>query len=516
MAEAAGTPGVPAPSRASRASRASSAAAGAGPRWPGAASRWRGGRCSSSSSPSSWPACSGPRSFGVISLATVYVTASALLLDQGLSAALVQARTLSRRLPGATATVNLLTAVVLALLTLVLAGPVADFFSAPALEGLLLLLGPALVLKAAAVAPRAVLSRGLRMRPVGVADVVGAGLGCAAGLVAAWQGAGVLSLVAQTVVTDAVVAVLLLVGARGPVPNLHLRELGPSLRFSSQVFTTSGIAFLSRNLDNILVGRVLGAAPLAFYGMAYRVLVLPVQLVGQTVNRVMFPAVARMAADPPQLRRTMLTATRLLALAAVPPMALAAVSAWQLVDVVLGPRWLPAAPLVAVLALAGARETVLYPTPALMKGLGRGGLVLRFELLSTGVQVLGVVVGLAFGVLGVAVGYALAGLALTPVLLLVQRRLAGVRVRDQLRCVAPAVHASLWAAGAYLLVLALTPWSSWATLAVGVPLFLVVLVAVLGSVHRRTTRDTLARFRSARSARPGAPASREARTGAPA
>lgn len=448
----------------------------------------------------------GPESFGVVSLATVYVTASALLLDQGLSVALVQARTLSPRLPGATATVNLLTGVVLALVTLVVAGPVAGFFSTPELAGVLLLLGPALLLKAVAIAPRAMLSRDLRMRPVGVADLVGAGLGCAAGLVAAWQGAGVLSLVVQTVVVDAAVAVLLLTGARGPVPNLHLRELAPSLRFSTQVFATGGIAFLSRNLDNVLVGRVLGATSLAFYGMAYRVLVLPVQLVGQTVNRVMFPAVARMAADPRQLRSTMLTASRLLALAAVPPMALAAVSAWQLVDVVLGPRWLPAAPLIAVLALAGARETVLYPTPALMKGLGRGGLVLRFELLSTGVQVLGVVVGLAFGVLGVAVGYALAGVALTPVLLAVQRRLAGVRVRDQLRCVAPALHASLWAAGAYLLVLLLTPWSSWPTLLVGVPAYLVVLAAVLGTVHRGSTGATLARFRSARAARPAPPA----------
>ena len=448
----------------------------------------------------------GPDSFGVISMATIYVTAGALLLDQGLSSALVQRPSLTRHLPGATATVNLLTGVLLALLTLVLAGPVAGFFSTPELAGVLVLLGPTLLLKAAAIAPRAMLSRGLRMRPVGTADVLGAALGCAAGLVAAWQGAGVMSLVVQTVVVDAVVAVLLLAAARGPVPNLHLRELVPSLRFSAQVFTTSGIAFLSRNLDNILVGRFLGATPLAFYGMAYRVLVLPVQLVGQTVNRVMFPAVARMAADPDQLRRTMLTATRLLSLAAVPPMALAAVSAWQLVDVVLGPQWLPAAPLIAVLALAGARETVLYPTPALVKGLGRGGLVLRLELLSTAVQVTGVVVGLGFGVLGVAVGYALAGVALTPLMLAVQRSLAGVRVRDQLLAVTPAVHASAWAAGAYLLV-ALTPWSSVPTLLAGVPAFLTVLAVVLLTVHRRSTRQSIERFRAARSARPVAPSS---------
>lgn len=446
----------------------------------------------------------GPESFGVISLATVYVTLTALLLDQGLSAALVQRRRLPPGLPGATATANLLTAAVLGLLTLLVAGPVAGFFSTPELAGVLLLLAPTLLLKAAAVAPRAVLVRDLRLGPVGVADVTGAALGCAAGVLAVTQGLGVASLVVQTVVVDVVVATVLLVRARGPVPNLHLGELVPSLRFSAQVLATGGVAFLSRNLDNVLVGRFLGATSLAYYGMAYRVLVLPVQLVGQTVNRVMFPAFARMAEDRAQLGRTLLGTTRLLSLAAVPAMALAAAAAWQLVDVVLGPAWAPAAPVVAVLALAGARETVLYVTPALMKGLGRGGLALRVELLSTAVQVAGVVAGLSFGVLGVATGYAVAGLLLTPLPLAVQRALTGVRVRDQLLSVAPAVHASAWAAGAYLLT-TLAGWSSPVTLAVGTVAFAAVLVLVLGTVHRRSTRETVARFRAARAARPAVP-----------
>ncbi|GAB2691604.1 oligosaccharide flippase family protein [Thalassiella azotivora] len=447
----------------------------------------------------------GPESFGVVSMATIYVTFTALLLDQGLSAALVQRPVLTARAAGATATVNLATAVLLALLTVVAAGPVAGFFSAPDLAGVLLLLAPALLLKAAAIAPRALLSRDLRFRPVGAADVAGAAAGCVTGLVAAVQGAGVTSLVVQTVTTDLVVAAVLLAAARGPLPSPRLRELAPSLGFSAQVFATNGIAYLSRNLDNVLVGRFLGAGPLAFYGMAYRVLVLPVQLVGQTVNRVMFPAFARMAGDRDQLRSTLLTTTRLLSLAAVPPMALAAAAAWDLVTVVLGPQWLPAAPLVAVLALAGARETVMYVTPSLMKGLGRGGTALRFEVLSTGVQTTGVVVGLAFGVLGVAVGYAVAGLAVTPVMLGIQRRLTGVRVRDQLAAVLPALHASAWAAGGYLLV-SLAGWSPPLTLLAGVPAFCLVLALVLGTVHRRSTVAALAGLRAARRARRPAPA----------
>ena len=59
-------------------------------------------------------------------------------------------------------------------------------------------------------------------------------------------------------------------------------------------------------------------------------------------------------------------------------------------------------------------------------------------------------IGLSFGVLGVAVGLTAAGFLLMPVLLLIQRRLTGVLVSQQVgRLVAP-VHAALWGALAYL------------------------------------------------------------------
>lgn len=59
----------------------------------------------------------GPSSYGVISAAMIYVTLTSLILDQGLSAALIQRKQLDERAPGAVATVNILLAVVIGVLT---------------------------------------------------------------------------------------------------------------------------------------------------------------------------------------------------------------------------------------------------------------------------------------------------------------------------------------------------------------------------------------------------------------
>ncbi len=120
-------------------------------------------------------------------------------------------------------------------------------------------------------------------------------IGCVAGIIAALTGSGIWSMAWMVLSTDLVIAIMMLFAAKGAAtPNLHLRELREILPFSLRIFGSNALAFLSRNTDNILVGRFLGVGALSLYSMSYRVLVVPVQMIGQTVNRVVFPLFARL------------------------------------------------------------------------------------------------------------------------------------------------------------------------------------------------------------------------------
>lgn len=433
----------------------------------------------------------GPSSYGIISAASIYVTFVSLLLDQGLSAALVQRPSLDRWMAGAASSLNITMSVVIAAATWFLAPVLAGFFHAPELTLVLQLLAFALPLKALAITPRAMLSRALRFGGIAWSDMVGAASGAVAGVVAALMGASYFAIVYQVVVTDLLVAIILLVFCRGPVPNLHFRSVVPLLAFSLNVFATNFLAYFSRNVDNILVGRFLGITSLSLYGMAYRVLVVPVQLVGQTVNRVMFPAFSRMAHDRELVRQNLLNATRILAMAVIPVMVLVACAAPHLVAVVLGQEWMPAAPLISILALGGARETIFYITPTLMKGMGHARLNLGYEIVAALMQVGGIVIGLQFGIVGVAIGLTAAGFLLSPVLLLIQAKMCGIRIRSQLGALLPATHASLWGAAAYLAV-ALAPLPDILVIVLGMLSFAAIALLVLFLFHRETTRWVLA------------------------
>jgi O-antigen/teichoic acid export membrane protein len=423
----------------------------------------------------------GPDDYGVISAATVYATLTTLLLDQGLAAAVVQRPVISRSLPGAVATVNLLTAALLATVTWFAAPAVAAFFSAPELTGLLQILGLGLLLKGIAVTPRALQQRQLGFKTIGVADIGGGVIGALAGITAVLLGAGIWSMAVQVLVTDAIIAAGLIAFTRGYPPNLHLQELRSILPFSVRIFSSNALAFLSRNADNVMVGRFLGVKSLSLYSMAYRVLVIPVQMVGQTMNRVAFPTFSRLADQRERLAEGLLKTTELLAFAAVPVMSLVAVAAPELVAIVLGQAWAAAAPVLTILAIAGARETVFSVTHSLMRALGRGKLILRYELLATGCQVSGIVVGLQFGVTGVALGLTAAGFLLVPVLLVIQRRLTGVKISSQLLRIA---------APGYLLIRWLDA-GMFFTLLVGSGAYILVALACLLVAHRPALRRAL-------------------------
>lgn len=429
----------------------------------------------------------GPASYGIISAASIYITFVSLLLDQGLSAALVQRPSLDKRMPGAAATLNITMSVVIAAATWFLAPSLADFFHAPELALVLQLLAVILPLKALAITPRAMLSRALRFDGIAWSDMVGAVAGAVAGVAAALSGASYFAIVYQVAVTDLLAAIILLVFCKGPMPNFHLGSVVPLLGFSLHVFATNFLAYFSRNVDNILVGRFLGVTSLSLYGMAYRVLVVPVQLVGQTVNRVMFPAFSRMAHDRDLVRVSLLNSTRLLAIAVIPAMVLVACAAPHLVAVVLGAEWMPAAPLISILALGGARETIFYITPTLMKGMGHARLNLGYEIVAGLVQVGGIVIGLQFGILGVAVGLTAAGFLLTPILLIIQSKMCGIRIRSQLGALVPAAHASFWGAAAYL-ALSLAPLSNILVIVLGTLSFVAAALLVLVLFHRKAAR----------------------------
>src|SRR5256886_17278836 len=76
------------------------------------------------------------------------------------------------------------------------------------------------------------------------------------------------------------------------------RKAFAELMYYGSGFTVSKVAnYLALQLDNVIVGRWLGVVALGFYGRAYELMAAAPALLGEPVDKVLFPAMAARQGD---------------------------------------------------------------------------------------------------------------------------------------------------------------------------------------------------------------------------
>jgi len=371
-----------------------------------------------------------PADFGLIGMAGVTLAFVAPLNELGMGAALVQKKDATPSHAVAVFWTQMAIASLAALLLAAGAPLLGEFFRRPDLVPLLRVMCLNLPLGAAASAPLALLTRELRFRRIAAVETASLAAGGIVGVSLALAGAGVWSLAGQSLAASASTALLFLIlsglSPFAPPERAQLREL---IRFSAPLTAYQWLNFFSRNLDDILIGRFLGAGALGYYQLAYRVMMYPLQKVSDVVGRVTFPALASIQDELARMRHAYLRTVRTIALVTLPMMAVVVVVAPELTRVLFGPAWGPVAPLVRILAFAGMAGSIGTTVGTLFLARGRSGLMLRWELLASACYAAAILAGLRWGLTGVAIAYTGTSLLLWPLSHLVANRLIALPTR---------------------------------------------------------------------------------------
>jgi polysaccharide transporter, PST family len=199
----------------------------------------------------------------------------------------------------------------------------------------------------------AVMQRELRFKTLVVLDLCSALLGAAAAILFASVHPNFWALVVGSLVTQSVWLVLIL-----PVSGWHpglphwAPGTGASLRFGSEVASFNVLNFFSRNIDNVLIGKFWGEAPLGYYSRAYNLMLVPLSQVIYPLGQVMTPLLARLQDEPRRYAAVYRSAIGKVLLVCIPIVTVIIACSDWLVLLLLGPRWLPAAPVLRVLAVS--------------------------------------------------------------------------------------------------------------------------------------------------------------------
>jgi len=372
-----------------------------------------------------------PRAYGLVAMAQVVLVFAGLFRDVGASAAIIRQKELNDDLLTSVFWLNIGMGFAVTAACCLSAPMVAGFYTEPALTRVFQALGLSFLISATAGVHATLMNRGFQFARIAVVELLAGAAGLTVAVVSAVRGAGVWSLVAGAL-TNAVVMSGLFIWWSPWRPKLRFsrRRLGPVMGFGLNLSGFNIVNYFSRNADNLLIGKYLGAVPLAYYNFAYTLMLYPLQTITWSLGRVLFPAFAQMQDDAERFRRAYLRACTAIAFVTFPLMAGVTALAPEFIAVLLGPKWGPVAPVLRILAPVGMVQSITATAGHIYIAMGKTGLMFRWGLLFTGITVIGFVIGLHWGITGVASCYAITILLLLVPALQVPFRLIDLRIGD--------------------------------------------------------------------------------------
>lgn len=358
-----------------------------------------------------------PNDFGVLAMALVFTQLATLIGDLGLGPALVQRPTVERRYVTTATTVTLGAGAILAVLLVATSGLVASFYGEPRLQPIVAALAFTYVLRGAAGVPRDLLRRVLAFRSIAVAVIVGVVAGGVVGIALALADAGVWALVASVLVENVVttIGVIVMATRRGVwkaglgFDRPAFNELG---RFGAFVSGVRIAHYGASNLDNLIVGRVLGPVALGLYNLAYRLMLFPVLRAADLLANVATPALAGRTSV--ELAQAYGGAVQRVTLVCLPVSVGTAAIAPALVPAVFGERWAPAVVTVQVLALNGPRLGIGRMSGVVHEARRRPDRDLVLVSATLVAYAAAFTIGAQHGIVAVAWAFTVAGYALVP------------------------------------------------------------------------------------------------------
>ena len=204
---------------------------------------------------------------------------------------------------------------------------------------------------------------------------------------------------------------------------------------------------MSGQAVNLLLARTLGVSALGLYTRARALSVMPARL-APVLRNVLLPAMARRQDRTARLRTVHLNATEMLSLAALPASAMLAVSAPEVVAVVLGAQWDGAVPALRILALVGAVQVFNALHVPVIRAMGAVWRETWRRALFVSLLLAWVWFASRWGLVGVVCAVSAAWVVQHALLTHLALDLLGVRPATLLRRHVPALWAALWTAGA--------------------------------------------------------------------
>lgn len=401
-----------------------------------------------------------PEEFGLMALANLTIVLVKHFFEFGLSYAFIQEKTVNQVDASTFFYLNLAINLLIWLAILAVSPFVAEYYDQPILATLLPVFGFGYVIDAFNRVPMAMKAREVDFRLNSIVGFIAAIVGAAVCIGMAVSGYGLWSMVADYLVNVAVNLLLVLLWYEWrPSLTFSMASAKRLMNYGKWMLFKSLLGYATKNLDFILVSRLIGLSALGFYERAFNLMRTPQRLITNSVGGVLFSAFARMQGEHERLRLAFRKVVVTISVLSYPLLFGMMILAEEFILLMYGDQWLATVTPLRIMCLTGLFFSIDPLLGSILTSSGFVKYTAYRQVVEVALLAVACYIGSFWGIAGVA--WATVFLAVTMLVIMMQLlgRMSRIRWRDYLEPQYPAMIASAVMVG--VLLAARAGWSAF-------------------------------------------------------
>lgn len=394
-----------------------------------------------------------PKDYGLIGMLAIFLAVAQSLIDSGFSQALIRKQDRTDVDNSTVFYFNIVVSSALYLILFIAAPFVADFYNQPELTSVMRVVCLGVILNSLAVVQRALLTVRIDFKTQAKASLSAAVISGCIGIVLAYCGFGVWSLVVQQLLNLSVNTLLLWIFSKWrPIAVFSWKSFHELFAFGSKMLASGLLDTLYRNIYPIVIGKLFSASSLGHYTRAQQFSEFPSSNVTGIIQRVTYPILCGIQDETERLEAVYRKFLKLSAFIIFPLMIGMSAVARPFIDIALGKQWGFCGQLLQIICFA----MMWYPIHAINLNLlqvkGRSDLFLRLEIIKKILGITVLCITAPFGLVVMCYGQIFNSIVALVINTYYTGKLINVGFIRQMKDLLPTILLSLTMFGAILLV----------------------------------------------------------------
>ena len=351
-----------------------------------------------------------PKDFGVVAIIMIFITISQVIIDGGLVSSLIRTKNIQPVDYSVVFLSNFLVSLFIYLVLFLLAPFISHYFNLPQLSPLIRVLSFILIIRALSIIQITKLIIGMNFKKHFTIQVPSVLAGGIVGILMAWKGYGVWSLVGSQLTTSFFLTTQLWIRSNWKPALIFDREIFMKhFLYGSNLMGASLIKEFFENAFNFVVAKVYSPVQLGYYTRSNALKQIPVETLSNALAKVTFPLFSKLQDDTEKLRTAYTKITQQVFYVLAPLYTFLIIVAYPLFRFLFTEKWLPAVPYFQILCIAGIVQPFNYYNINVLNAKGKAPLLFRLEVIKRILLGLGIFMLYQFGMFALIylqVGYA--------------------------------------------------------------------------------------------------------------